>query len=175
MMNNTENSQALTTVSINLAQEAVPDEVDLAPLMAHAFVQGGQAREELFKRDQGSLTGGFGPGGWIAIFPWILKALVKGGPLIYELLTTDVADLASVINDLLDISEKVKRKEKVESLPEDPYRSLRTVINVVSGELKASGLSEDDSDLITFRVMRALLETPEESMVFIQAIEKDKS
>lgn len=174
-MDTTANSKLVTTVALKIAEEAAPDEIDLAPIMVQAFIQGGQEKEELFKREQGSLTGGFGPGGLIAIFPWILKTLAKNGPLIYKILTTDVADLAGLLNDLLDLPDKLNRQQKMDALPADPYQPLKTVIDTVSKELTEAGLSQDESDLITFRVVRALLDTPQESTVFIKAIEQGKS
>jgi hypothetical protein len=169
-----ENSELIDEIALKIAEEAVPDEIDLAPIMAQAFIQGGKDKEELFKREEGSLTGGFGVGEFIAVFPWILKALVKSSPFIYKLLTTDVADIASLINDVLDIREKVNRQKKIESLPDNPYQPLKTVINTISTELHSSGLPQEQCDLITYRVLRALLDNPDESTVFIKALERGK-
>lgn len=169
------NSETVTAIALKIAEAAAPDEIDLAPLMVQAFIQDGPEKEELFKREQGSLAGGFGPGGFMAIFPWILKGLGQHGPLIYKILTTDVADLLGLLNDLLDIPDKLNRQQKIEALPADPYQPLKTVIDTVSQELVEAGLSQDESDLITFRVMRALLDTPQDSRIFIKAIEQEKS
>jgi hypothetical protein len=169
-VNAMKNSEVIDEIALKIAEEAVPDEIDLAPIMAQAFIQGGKEREELFKREEGSVTGGFGTGEFIAAFPWILKGLVKSGSFLFQLLTTDVADIASLINDVLDIREKVNRKKKIESLPEHPYKPLKTVIDTISTELESSGLSQEQCDLITYRVLRALLDNPDESTVFIQAL-----
>jgi hypothetical protein len=168
------NSDLIDLVALRISEEAVPDEVDLAPVMAQAFVEGGREREELFKREQGSLVGGFGPGGLMTLFPWILKALVKNAPFIYELLTTDVADLVSLLNDTMDLKEKFASSQKINALPDDPYQSLKIVMNTVSTELQVSGLSEDHSDLITYRVIRALIANPKESTAFIEILERGK-
>ncbi|HEY9605894.1 MAG TPA: hypothetical protein V6C85_30085 [Allocoleopsis sp.] len=164
------NSEFIDEMALKIAEYAVPDEVDLAPIMAQAFIQGGKERAELFKRQEGSLTGGFGTGEIIAIFPWILNGLVKSGPFIYKLLTSDVADIASLINDVLDIREKIARDKKIKSLQDNPYQPLKTVINTISTELELSGLPQDECDLITYRVLRALLDNPDESTVFIRAL-----
>ncbi len=84
-MNSPESSEIVDTVALKIAQEATPDEIDLAPIMAQAFIQGGKEKAELFKREQGSVVGGFGSGGLIALFPWILKALAQNSPFIYSL------------------------------------------------------------------------------------------
>jgi hypothetical protein len=160
-------------ISLKIAEEAIPDEVDLAAVMAHAFIQGGKEREELFKREKGSLTGGFGTGEVIAIFPWILKGLATVVPAIYELFKTDVASILSIINDFLDIRDRLNLndKKKIESLPNNPYKPLKTVIYTISTELQLSGLPQEQCDLITYRVLRALLYNPDESILFIKAIE----
>ncbi len=169
------NSEFIDEMALKIAEVAVPDEIDLAPIMVQAFIQGRKEREELFKREEGSLVGGFGTGEIIAIFPFILNGLVKSSPLIYELMTTDVADITSLISNVLDIREKVARKNTIQSLQDNPYQPLKTVINTISTELKLSGLPQEQCDLITYRVLQALLDNPQESTVFIQAVERVKS
>lgn len=173
-MNTVEPQNVVATVASKIATEAAPDEIDLAPIMAQAYIQGGQSREELFKQRQGSLAGGFGPGGIIALFPWILKAIANNVPLIYKILTTNVADLLDLVNNLLDLPGKLKRQETLKALPESPYQPLKTVINTISQELEASGLSQDQVDLTTFRIVKALLENPQESKIFIETIGQQK-
>ncbi|NJM59843.1 MAG: hypothetical protein HC849_06010 [Oscillatoriales cyanobacterium RU_3_3] len=167
------NSEVIDEVALKIAEEAVPDEIDLAPIMAQAFIQGGKEREELFKREEGSLTGGFGTGEFIAVFPYILKGLVKSGPFIYKLLTTDVADIVSLINEVLELIEKGREKKK-KVLQDNPYKPLKTVIHTISTELELSGLPQERCELITYRVLRALLDKPDESTIFIKALEGGK-
>lgn len=161
-------------ISLKIAEEAAPDEIDLAPIMAEAFIQGGKEKEELFQQEEKSVTGGFGIGECLAIFPWILNGLVKSSPFIYNLLTSDVADIASLINDFIDIRDKLGRQKKTESLKDNPYKPLKSVINTISTELESSGLPQDQCDLITYRVLRSLLDNPDESTVFIKALERGK-
>lgn len=169
-----ENSEIMTDMSLKLAEDAVPDEVDLAPIMVQAFVEGGKEREELFKQEQGSVVGGFSPGGLIALFPWILRALAQHGPSIYKLLTTDVSDLISLLDSILDLGDRIRASQKIKSLPDNPYQPLKIVMQTISSELQVSGLPEDQCDLITYRVIRALLESPEDSTVFIKTLERSK-
>ncbi len=173
-MGATENDEIMMAIALKLAEDAVPDEVDLAPIMVQAFVEGGKEREELFKREQGSVVGGFGSGGLIALFPWILKAIAQNGPFLYELLTTDVSDLVSLLNSTLDLRNKISASQKIKSLPDNPYQPLKIVMQTVSAELQVSGLPEDQCDLITYRVIRALLENPKNSTVFIKTLEGGK-
>ncbi|NJL50141.1 MAG: hypothetical protein HC929_25560 [Leptolyngbyaceae cyanobacterium SM2_5_2] len=143
--------------------------------MAQAFIQGGLSRQEMFKQEQGSLTGGFGPGGVMALFPWILRALAQHGPLICQILTTDVADLVGLVNDLLDLSGKLEREETIKALPADPYQPLKLVMTTLSQELVSSGLPQNQADLVTFRVVRALLDNPQDSKVFVETIGQKNS
>lgn len=56
-------------------------------------------------------------------------------------------------------------------MPNNPYKPLKTVIYTISTELQLSGLPQEQCDLITYRVLRALLYNPDESILFIKAIE----
>jgi hypothetical protein len=53
--------EVLDAWAVKIAEEVAPDEVDLAPVMAHAFVSGGKDKEELFRRQGGPVQGAFGP------------------------------------------------------------------------------------------------------------------
>ena len=77
----------LTTWSLKLAEEVAPDEIDLAPIMAQAFVNGGKAREELFQQAATGALGGFGLGEVAAIFPVVLKSLAGAAPVLSAMLT----------------------------------------------------------------------------------------
>ena len=173
-MSEIESQAVVSAVALRIAEEAVPDEVDLAPAMAIAFIRGGQDREELFRKEQGSQVGGFGSGGLVALFPIILKALSQHALSVYKFLTTDAANLIGLLNNLLDLPSKLKREETIKALPKDAYEPLATVINVISYELEASGLPPQQADLITFRVVRSLLNSPRDSVVFIESIKRKK-
>ena len=173
-MSEVDNQSIVTSVAFKIAEEAVPDEIDLAPAMTLAFIEGGQAREELFRKEQGSQVGGFGSGGLIALFPIILRVLSQNALAVYQFLTTDAASLLGLLNDLLDLPSKLKRADTIKALPKDAYEPLKTVINTLSYELEASGLPPEQADLITFRVVRSLLNSPRDSVVFIESIKQER-
>ena len=76
------------------------------------------------------------------------------------------------INNILEIRGRLKPKDKADILPDDPYTPLKEVIKTLSTEIKSSGISQDQSDLITFRVLRALLEDPESALIFVQKVKE---
>ncbi len=47
------------------------------------------------------------------------------------------------------------------------YAPLKRVIDTMAGELQAQGLSADQSDLVTFRVLRQLLDQPQDAAQFV--------
>ena len=156
-----------------IAAEATPDEIDLAPTMAEAFISGGKDREELFQQPEEGVLGAFGPSEGMAVFPWILHAIGVAAPLLYEILSADMVNkIISMVKDILAIRNMLKRKQEVDTLPDDPYAPLKKVVAVISGQLRKAGISQDQSDLITGRVLMALLKEPSEATLFIEKIAK---
>jgi hypothetical protein len=156
-----------------IAAEAAPDEIDLAPAMAEAFISGGKDREELFQRPEEGVLGAFGPGEGIAVFPWILHAIGVAAPLLKEILSADIVNkVLSIVKDILAIRDILKRKQEVDTLPDDPYAPFKKVVAVISEQLRIAGISPDQSDLITGRVLMALLKEPSEATLFIEKIAK---
>ena len=45
----------ISSWAARIAEEAAPDEIDLAPAMAQAFIQGGKEREQLFVSSAGGV------------------------------------------------------------------------------------------------------------------------
>jgi hypothetical protein len=163
-----------------IAEEATPDEVDLAPIMAHAFIRGGRDREEMFRRSKDAVPGGFGPEFGVALFPEILATiqhLQDVGPTLSEFFTSTkdawagASSFMSALNILLTIGNRADRKEQAEALPDDPYGPLKNVLASMSQELQDSGVSPEKADLITYRVLRAMLEEPSGAAQFAKRIE----
>src|SRR5829696_6577754 len=118
--------------SLEIAKEAAPDEVDLAPTMAYAFIAGGKEREELLRQSEG-VPGAFGGEIVIFVFPAILEAIEEVGPLLLGFLSRmvehaeEVSYFATALNTLVDLRNLFKRKHKADSLPDDRYAPLKTV------------------------------------------------
>lgn len=161
----------ITTWSTKIAEEAVPGEVDLAPLMAQAFVSGGEEREELFRQANGGTLGAFGPGDIAAVFPAILQGIAVTAPILYSVLTSGAVErFLSVVKNMLSIRDSLKRKNQSETLPDDPYAPLKRVVVAISKELKSTNISQDQRDLITYRILRVLLNEPHSAAKFVQKI-----
>lgn len=161
----------ISTWSTKIAEEAAPGEVDLAPLMAQAFVSGGKEREELFRQAKGSTLGAFGPGDVAAVFPAILQGIAVTAPMLYSVLTSGAIErFLSVVKDMLSIRDRLKGKKQSESLPDDPYAPLKRVVVAISKELKSTNIPQDQRDLIAYRVLRVLLEESSSAAEFVQKV-----
>ena len=167
--------------AIRIAEEVAPDEVDLAPTMARAFIRGGKDKRDLFRRSKDAVPGAFGAELGMALFPQILEALQyvqDVGPALSEFFTSTkdawagANSFIGALNVLLTIGSRHERKSVEEALPDDPYGPLKSVIAVMSKELQSSGLSSEQADLITFRVLRTMLENPSGAAEFTEEIRK---
>jgi len=163
----------LTDLSIKLAEATVPDEIDLAPIMTDAFIQGGKDKEALFGKQESSQLGAFGLLEGAFIFPWILKGIAIASPSILKVLQID-GDSLSVINNLLGICEKVGIKEKKGKLPEEYALPLKKIFETFSSELETSGLPEKQCEEITSKVVITLLKDPSTSVLFVEKVAGSK-
>jgi hypothetical protein len=151
-----------------IAEAAVPEEIDLAPSIAHAFFSGGKERKQLFQREKKNVQGAFGIAEITLILPLILQALVST-----FISSTELNSFLTALNTTFSFRDLAKRKQKVASLPDSPFLPLKNVLLTISGELHSMGLSEEESDLITFRVLIKLLEDSAGASQFIQKIAKE--
>ena len=71
------------TWAMKIAEEVAPDEVDLAPFVVQAFINGGRERDDLFQEAQGGTLGAFGAGDVAALLPWILQGIAAAATAIY--------------------------------------------------------------------------------------------
>jgi hypothetical protein len=102
----------------------------------------------------------------------VLKSLAVAAPTVSAMLTVapKLSDFVSMIKDALEIRRDLQKDRVVETLPEDPYAPLKRTVAVVSRELEAAPLSQDERDLIVYRVLLALLEEPGEATQFVDAL-----
>ena len=159
--------------SIRIAGEVAPDEVDLAPMMSHAFVKGGDARASLFKKESQNALGGFVAGDIaIALFPCILKGLAAATPFFVAILSasSNISDLVSIAKDMVDLKNSLKKEKDLPVPVENPYAALKRAMDTISSELQKNSLSQNQSDLIVFRVVKVLLEDPTGATQFLQRI-----
>ena len=159
-----------------LAESTAPDEIDLAPDIAEAYIEGGEARAELFKQTDTSVAGGFGSTSGIAILPWIFRGLWAGASALLKFLTSDNTNNAvASLQGILDIHKQLKApaeaKKQIQSMPNQaPYSHLKQFIETMRTELREAGLESDQADAITLRVVDTLLSDSQGAIQFIQQI-----
>jgi hypothetical protein len=161
--------------SVRLARAAAPDEVDLAPDLAHAYIAGGRARRELFMPAD-TMHGAFGVGDVIVLMPFVFKAIHIAGPVLLSLLTSEmvsvcfsaVENAAAMVKSGKAITE-IFQTAKAPTTP-DPYASLRHVVQTMDRELQATGLGAEQRNHITLQVVRALLEEPKGATTFVKEV-----
>lgn len=98
----------ISTWSLKIAEEVAPNEIDLAPFMAQAFLEGGKEREQMFQPPiEGGTLGGFGAGEAVVIFPYVLKGLAEAAPILSVMLaaTPYIKDFISIVKDSLAIQK----------------------------------------------------------------------
>ncbi len=160
--------------AITIARQTVPDEVDLAPALTHAFVAGSTQRAELFRREWSGGAAAFGPGD-VMLFPVILQAITAAGPLlsaIFQPVSASIlASSLSSINSALSIKERQQRKKQIASSPDDRHDSITRAIDVIDRVLRSAKIPPEESDMLTLRIIKALLENPDGTRVFHQRVE----
>jgi hypothetical protein len=159
--------------SVRLASAVAPDEVELAPALAAAYVKGGRERRDLFATGGGTV-GGFMSGEFVVLLPYALKAIAAGGPLLRDLLAWDnLGECTNIVKNviLLLLAGKSVR-EALAGGDRSPAHAvalarLQRVSAVLSQELADAKLSRDQCDAITYRVLDVLLEDPKGARSFI--------
>jgi len=163
----------LTDLSTKIAQAVVPDEIDLAPFITDAFVKGGKEKESLFAKQESAELGAFGLVDSMVLFPWILKGIAIASPFILQMLSINDSYLSNV-SDFLNIWDKFKRKEQNVQLPANCSTALSNFYSIFSSELRASGLPEEQCDIIISKALVTLLKDPSVSLVFVEKVASSK-
>jgi hypothetical protein len=160
--------------AIRLAEEVAPDEAELAPTIAEAFMAGGKDRQELFAAGR-STVGGFASGAVIVILPYLFQALSMLGPLLMTALSSDLsAKFLEFITNAIKMIHTLNEPKSAATpppIPVDPmYAPLRQIVTAMGLELRTAGLSNEQADLVTFRVLRLLLEQPQQATQLVQQV-----
>ncbi|MDQ7858492.1 MAG: hypothetical protein QN174_03180 [Armatimonadota bacterium] len=158
-----------------IALEVAPGEAELAAMYAHAFVAGGSRRADLFRRAPGGPPGAFGPAGVPALTPLVLQAVQDYAPGLLVVLSSGYAERAvRVIRDLLGIRDSLASKGSKSSsgkaAPASPLAPVKDFMDTLTRELQAANLSREQSEVIAYRVLRAMLEEPAEAARFVQHV-----
>ncbi|MEV0299163.1 hypothetical protein [Nocardia sp. NPDC050710] len=150
-----------------MAEATVPEEAELAPEFVTAYLAGGTDRDELFRRAN-SVPGGFDPGLAFVIFPQILAAVAVAGHATWNLLGGNASSVSTLVKNLGDLWDR--RVRRGQSAPAPDYPELRMVIDTINRALLASGVAPTDSELLTFRIVRALISDGAGTRAFLQAV-----
>jgi hypothetical protein len=161
-----------------LAGLVAPDEVELAPIVVAAYLEGGPARRDLFA-SAGSAHGAFVPGDVVAILPVVLKGIGLAAPFLLGLLTSEAA--GRCLETAKKAAEAVAAGKSITDLfsrpasaPAGDLAMLRTVVVTMEQELRATGLSSEQCSLITIQVVKALLEQPADAGAFVKRLEEKR-
>lgn len=149
-----------------IALEIDPDNEALAPMMLDAYLQGGAKRKQLFEND--AMVGSFAAEGIASLLGFAFMALSFIGN---ELTALQASGGLDAINNLLGgwktwleiLKNKQSLKEKAESPAEksDELNTLYRVSQKVERALRKRGLSMEQSELLTYQVIKSLLEEPD--------------
>jgi hypothetical protein len=161
----------IDTWAVKIAEAAVPQEAILAPVTVQAFMVGGEAYADLFRHDQKGTPGGLDFGTFQALFPYVLQGLSFVTPILTSVLSSVFSGIfLTFINQMLTKHEESKQKQPLAQLPDDPYRSLKHIITMMSQQLQKAGITEQKADLIVYRTLKVLLEDPEGAQQFLQKL-----
>jgi hypothetical protein len=165
-----------TRFALLITTEIAPDEIDLAPSFYQAFLRGGRARKELFIRSGGE-PGAFSPDGLVLVIPAILSAISLAGPLLLQLLTDSIL---SNIKTMLEVLDHAKPKKDPAMAPTPPSIAvdseiLRRVAEAMGQDLRRHGIVGDQADAMTYRVLKVLMQHPEDAQGFVQTVASARS
>lgn len=160
--------ETLKEWTVELSRQVAPEEEDLAAAMMSAFLQSGRERERLFKPQAEGVPGGFGVGelGWV--FPYVLLALqFAGGRLVAYLSRSDLAQSITTLKNIVELGGKLHAKGGAAPKHPTGEEALREIAAVLAQELRRAGLSAEQTDTVTGRVLLALLRAPEASRTYL--------
>ncbi len=163
-----------------IAQEVEPEQEDLAPTMMAAYLRGGRDRKQLFESK--SELGGFLPDGGLSLLPFAYLAVMKLAELIVSFYQADglrvITDVLKAWKSWLEVAKERASATSHTATPTDvaePLPSLRRVLDEIQETLHAQGLPREQCELITYRVMKALLKEPAEAAQLLTAFGKGQA
>lgn len=162
-----------------IAAEVEPEREALAPMMLEAYLHGGRARRQLFKN--APTLGGILPDGGISLLPFAYLAfttVVAGLTKIYNAGGLQfLTDLLSVWKNLLEIvkmRKSVREEAHTVTRETDPLLLLRRTMEEVQQILERQGLPTEQCELVSFRVMKVLLQEPAEAVQLVRTFHNEK-
>jgi hypothetical protein len=159
-----------------LVERVAPNEVDIAPAILDAYLEGGKARKALFDSSE-NIPGAFSSADLVLLTPFLLQALSTAGSVIINLLSSDlVGDSIAAVKTALELlSTGWTAKEYFAENKKQPAASQVSVItNTLSAEVRATGLTKAQSDEIALRTLQTLLENSSEGTVLVKVLVENK-
>ncbi len=155
----------------DLAREVAPDEEALAGPVLEAYLEGGNQRRPA------SPHGSFGAGQMLAVLPFVLKGLGSSGPLLVELLSSGMLlKVLEACGAVMSVVELARQAQKLMGGHSTENRQLQALVRVAEDlpkELAASGISAEDAERASLKVLRLLLRDPDSAQRFLRGLEKD--
>lgn len=158
-----------------IAQEVEPEQEDLAPMMMAAYLRGGKERKQLFENK--SELGGFLPDGGLSLLPFAYLAVVKLADLLVAFYQAGglrvITDLLEAWKSWLEVAKERHSATSHTATSADraePLLSLRRVLDEIQGTLHAQGLPQEQCELVSYRVMKALLKEPAGAAEFVTTL-----
>jgi hypothetical protein len=162
----------LTEWATRIAMEVEPEREALAPMMMAAYLRGGRERSQLFESTP--TLGGFLPDGGISLLPYAFLALTKVAAGLMKIYDSGglgvVTDLLRAWKTWLEVVRERKPITQQNSTrgPAESLISLRRVLEEIQGTLQTQGLPQEQCELVSYRVMKTLLQRPAEAAQFIE-------
>ncbi len=159
-------------------------EEPLAPLIAAAYLEGGERRRELFQPAEGTV-GAFGAGGMEAVLPTVLQSVAMLGPVLLGLITSpQVSQVLLAVNNTLSLAlagtkMKESREPKADASAAPPsasqpvgadLESIQRVTEHLERELQRCGVAAEKRELISLRLFKALLEDAQGTAAFLNQV-----
>lgn len=151
--------------ALRLAEGVAPDETELVPELTVAYLAGGAARRELFARAD-SAPGGFDVTAPIVLFPHVLAAVSLAAPAIWAALGGNLSSVSTLLKNLGELWDRRRAK----TVPaQAPLPELNRLIDTIVAELTAAGVPPIESEVLTFRIVRALIDDGAGTRAFLAA------
>jgi hypothetical protein len=162
--------------ALRLIEAVAPDEIDVAPAMINAYLEGGKSRRALFE-SSANIPGAFSSAELVIITPVLLHALATAGSLLLNLLSSDlVGDSIAAVKTALElVSTGRSASEFLSSNKKQTATSQVSVItDNLSAEIRGTGLTKAQCDEIALRTLKMLLENSSEAGVLVKVLVESK-
>lgn len=162
-----------------IAVEVDPEREALAPMMMEVYLRGGRERRQLF--ESASTVGGILPDGGASLLPYAFLALSWVATGLMQMCSAGglsaLSDLLSCWKNLLELVKTRKRLKEEAGAPkgqDDALVGLRRVLEEVQRVLEKQGLPTEQCELVSYRVMKVLLQEPDEAVQFVRGFQGGK-